>query len=130
VGQPPREVNPDRHFLVDQFASRQRVQLVDRIVGLRLTDIDSKRDLILVRDRKGAKDRNVMLSTQFLAILPVCLLTCSLWPRPKAAFGPGFRIGGRKHISRAAASHRVRVAMAADFEPADLVAVNFVGPVG
>jgi integrase len=65
-------VNPDCHFLVDQFASRQRVQLVDRIVGLRLTDIDSKRDLILVRDRKGGKDRNVMLSPQLLAILPVC----------------------------------------------------------
>jgi hypothetical protein len=57
-------------------------------------------------------------------------LTCSLWPRPKAAFGPGFCIGGRKHISRAAASRRVRVAMAADFELADLVAVNFVGSVG
>src|SRR6195256_6444749 len=37
--------------------------------GLRIEDIDSARGVIQVRRGKGAKDRNVMLSPQLLAIL-------------------------------------------------------------
>ncbi len=37
--------------------------------GLRIEDIDSARGVIQVRCRKGAKDRNVMLSPQLLGIL-------------------------------------------------------------
>ena len=39
------------------------------IAGLRVEDIDSARGVIEVRHGKGAKDRNVMLSPQLLAIL-------------------------------------------------------------
>jgi integrase/recombinase XerD len=39
------------------------------VAGLRVADIDSARGVMLVRNGKGAKDRNVMLSPQLLAIL-------------------------------------------------------------
>src|ERR1039458_5721197 len=39
------------------------------VAGLRVEDIDSARGIIEVRHGKGAKDRNVMLSPQLLAIL-------------------------------------------------------------
>jgi integrase len=39
------------------------------VAGLRIEDINSARGVIQVRHRKGAKDRNVMLSPQLLGIL-------------------------------------------------------------
>jgi integrase/recombinase XerD len=39
------------------------------VAGLRVPDIDSARGVIMVRQGKGAKDRNVMLSPQLLGIL-------------------------------------------------------------
>ena len=39
------------------------------VAGLRIEDIDSARGVIQVRHGKGAKDRNVMLSSQLLGIL-------------------------------------------------------------
>ncbi|MGR4928230.1 tyrosine-type recombinase/integrase [Bradyrhizobium sp. CAR08] len=38
------------------------------VAGLRIEDIDSTRGVIQVRHGKGAKDRNVMLSSQLLGI--------------------------------------------------------------
>jgi integrase/recombinase XerD len=39
------------------------------VAGLRVKDVDSGRGVILVRHGKGARDRNVMLSSQLLGIL-------------------------------------------------------------
>ena len=55
------------------------------VAGLRVEDIDSSRGVILVRHGKGAKDRNVMLSSQLLGILR------TYWrlARPKTFLFPG-----------------------------------------
>jgi len=55
------------------------------VAGLRVEDVDGGRGVILVRHGKGAKDRNVMLSPQFLGILR------TYWrlARPKTFLFPG-----------------------------------------
>jgi integrase/recombinase XerD len=55
------------------------------VVGLKVGDIDSERDVMLVRHGKGGKDRTVMLSSQLLRILR------TYWrlARPKEWLFPG-----------------------------------------
>ena len=43
---------------------------VSELTNLRVTDIDSQRQLICVRQGKGHKDRQVMLSPKLLEMLP------------------------------------------------------------
>ena len=42
---------------------------LSEVVGLRVEDIDSRRMVIRVRQGKGRKDRDVMLSPRLLAVL-------------------------------------------------------------
>jgi integrase/recombinase XerD len=55
-----------RAALTTAYAAGLRASEVS---GLRVADIDSARGVILVRHGKGAKDRNVMLSSQLLGVL-------------------------------------------------------------
>jgi integrase/recombinase XerD len=55
------------------------------VAGLRIEDIDSGRGVILVRQGKGGKDRNVMLSAQLLDILR----TYWRFARPQRFLFPG-----------------------------------------
>ncbi len=67
---------------------------VSEAICLKVTDIDSERMLIRVRQGKGQKDRDVMLSQKLLEILR------DWWPleRPKEWLFPGDRVGS--HIGR------------------------------
>ncbi|OSI22267.1 tyrosine-type recombinase/integrase [Bradyrhizobium canariense] len=55
-----------RAALTTAYAAGPRAS---EVAGLRIEDIDSTRGVIQVRHGKGAKDRNVMLSSQLLGIL-------------------------------------------------------------
>jgi site-specific recombinase XerD len=55
-----------RALLMTAYAAGLRIS---EVIGLRVADIDSKRMVIRVRQGKGRKDRDVMLSPRLLAVL-------------------------------------------------------------
>jgi integrase/recombinase XerD len=80
-----------RTILTTCYAAGLRVS---EAICLKVTDIDSERMLIRVRQGKGRKDRDVMLSPKLLEILR------AWWPvkKPKGWLFPGDLVGS--HISR------------------------------
>src|SRR5258708_4519119 len=75
------------------------------------------------RTRAGAKDRRGTARPDFL-------MRCAFgtWPKPSAR--PSLTFIGREPPRFTSGSRRVGVLITADFEPADLVAVHFVRPIG
>ena len=68
---------------------------ISEVVGLKVSDIDSRRMLIRVQQGKGKKDRYVMLSPRLLAVLRTYWRSA----RPKEWLFPSF---GRKHLTSGA----------------------------
>jgi site-specific recombinase XerD len=76
-----------RTMLSTMYAAGLRVS---EVVQLKISDIDSSRNVILVRGGKGNKDRQVMLSAKLLE-----LLRCYWrWKRPQELMFPG-KVPGR-----------------------------------
>jgi integrase/recombinase XerD len=80
-----------RTILTTCYAAGLRVS---EAICLKVTDIDSERMLVRIRQGKGAKDRDVMLSPKLLEILR------EWWrvDKPKGWLFPGDRVGS--HIGR------------------------------
>src|SRR3954464_9102456 len=74
-----------RALLTTVYAAGLRVS---EAVGLQVTDIDSGRMTIRVREGKGGRDRYVMLSPQLLAILRAHWRRARSWPPLFARPGP------------------------------------------
>ena len=75
---------------------------ISEAVALRVIDIDSRRNLIRVRQGKGAKDRYVMLSPRLLAVLRVYWRAA----RPRNWLFPSWR--QERHITSGAVSQACR----------------------
>ena len=75
-----------RAILMTIYAAGLRVS---ELINLRLADIDSQRQLISIRQGKGHKDRQVMLSPKLLEVLR------TYWRhyRPKSWLFPGAKLG-------------------------------------
>jgi integrase/recombinase XerD len=75
-----------RAILMTIYAAGLRVS---ELINLRLTDIDSQRQLISIRQGKGHKDRQVMLSPKLLEVLR------TYWKhyRPKIWLFPEVKLG-------------------------------------
>jgi integrase/recombinase XerD len=71
-----------RTILMTTYAAGLRVS---ELTHLRVTDIDSQRQVICVRQAKGRKDRQVMLSSKLLEVLRIYWKTY----RPKVWLFPG-----------------------------------------
>jgi len=71
-----------RTMLATMYAAGLRVS---EVVRLKVADIDSSRNVILIRDGKGNKDRQVMLSAKLLELLR----SYWRWRRPKEWLFPG-----------------------------------------
>ena len=74
-----------RTILMTIYAAGLRVS---EVVNLRLTDIDSQRQIITVRQGKGNKDRQVMLSPKLLEVLRIYWRSY----RPRVWLFPAVRI--------------------------------------
>jgi integrase/recombinase XerD len=77
---------------------------VSEAIALKPTDIDSQRMIIRVRQGKGQKDRDVMLSEQLLSILR----DWYRFARPTAWMFPGIIPGS--HVTRAGVAHGCQLA--------------------
>lgn len=75
-----------RTILATMYAAGLRVS---EVVRLRVPDIDSSRNVIVIRDGKGNKDRQVMLSAKLLDLLR----SYWRWKRPKEWMFPGKMAG-------------------------------------